>query len=804
MNKDKLIEEANKKYKIGTIFKSEFSDHGKLREVQPYIGNTTVTYKCFQGETGIIRCGNGMYFKDINKQNVCSNPIVYQNGEWAEIVTSLVINGFKKDDYIIFTKVERTSGNFPLNFIFKQRNNSHYLCPYLDAEGLDDNEWEYHRNFSKSYKGYETDWRYATSQEIAEYDRLGKPYDVTILQQKISNILNYIECTQESKYYFGKLGEIYKVTGKCGYDYYIEGSTTGSVAKSRFKPSTEEAYNKQNNLIVEKKEEIKYYKILKDSCGYKKGDIGKVIIIDDYGFQLFVPNRKSDSCYTPNVYFQFHDIEESTKEAFLEQQQEELNFTNTQCFKFPKKAITCTTEEQFKFVIEKSNSGISLSCWNQFKENTCINCTDYQNYDKNDFYRNKGYHIISFDEWSEQCGYNRNWIPQVGEYTIMEKAGGWSFPHENNGCLAIITSIGQRNVSNNEGKENIYPSISGKLLNPKVNRYIEFNNVPITNGEKVICRKATEEEIEKVIGKLDKSSDKWIPEVGNWCYILNKWDSKLNINKVYKINQVEPDKHHGFIYHFDIDSTNLKSNSCWLRQTDFRKAEDHEIPRTINVHSKINRRIRKGDKLYCHTSLVMLKSGIIEATKGQIYESQYDGTFINNSGNIDHCIPEASKYFDLITEYTGGMDLNDNIIENIGTRPQRDNGGRPIITGTKGMNSDIDFSKLYRDSDNLTIGARGYGKAYHQEQWIKQQLSQFPLTLDQVYPRPEKYTGLWSQIQKEEEEDISIQRIKPISPYQLENFKKEILDFYQEREELSTQSINKIEVLPPKQLTIIK
>ena len=94
---------------------------------------------------------------------------------------------FEKDDYIIFTEAEMPNDyNFPINYIFKQRKSLPYLMPYLDCKGSSTNGWEGHRNFNNEYKNYsgisESKWRYATPKETTEYERLGKPYDVTTLQ----------------------------------------------------------------------------------------------------------------------------------------------------------------------------------------------------------------------------------------------------------------------------------------------------------------------------------------------------------------------------------------------------------------------------------------------------------------------------------------------------------------------------------------------------------------------------------------------------------------------------------------------
>lgn len=89
---------------------------------------------------------------------------------------------FKKNQYIIFTEGYKPNDlSFPINFCFKQRMDGDALYPYLDCKGSRTNGWDKPRAFKKDHPGFESDWRYATLKEIEEYDRIGKPYDVTTL-----------------------------------------------------------------------------------------------------------------------------------------------------------------------------------------------------------------------------------------------------------------------------------------------------------------------------------------------------------------------------------------------------------------------------------------------------------------------------------------------------------------------------------------------------------------------------------------------------------------------------------------------
>ena len=98
---------------------------------------------------------------------------------------------FKKGEYIVLISDGQSTGGTTLvqsnqfikNHCYKVRENNKYLRPELDFCGSTTNGWEcilYNPNkFHKT-----RNWRYATQEEIDEYERRGKPYDVTELQKK--------------------------------------------------------------------------------------------------------------------------------------------------------------------------------------------------------------------------------------------------------------------------------------------------------------------------------------------------------------------------------------------------------------------------------------------------------------------------------------------------------------------------------------------------------------------------------------------------------------------------------------------
>jgi hypothetical protein len=88
---------------------------------------------------------------------------------------------FKAGDYIVVLKKPNGNYNyFKLNFIFKQDLDIPNLFTSNDIRG--EKTSCYDVVFDKK-----DIWRYATPQEIQEYERIGKPYDVTTLIPKDIN-----------------------------------------------------------------------------------------------------------------------------------------------------------------------------------------------------------------------------------------------------------------------------------------------------------------------------------------------------------------------------------------------------------------------------------------------------------------------------------------------------------------------------------------------------------------------------------------------------------------------------------------
>ena len=88
------------------------------------------------------------------------------------------------------------------------------------------------------------------------------------------------------------------------------------------------------------------------------------------------------------------------------------------------------------------------------------------------------------------------YTPQVGDYVVMEKAGGWGYHPDNNGCLAIISEISNRVIYHIKGGSSVTFSIWGEVINPNNSRSVKFSDIPQFGYDKeVIFRKALPHEI---------------------------------------------------------------------------------------------------------------------------------------------------------------------------------------------------------------------------------------------------------------------------------------------------------------------
>jgi hypothetical protein len=195
---------------------------------------------------------------------------------------------FKVNDYIVILHKSKTR-YFLKNNIYLQKENNEWLCTDKDSTG---------GYCTSSYVKFinKHDWRYATKKEIEEYDRLGKPYDVTTLNIKTDIIPEYVECIKSDANI--EIGTIYKIEKESLWGinekvYYLLNNTSPYYT-NYFKPSTKEAYdamNKPKSLVG------RYLKYIGTSISEPKyGDLFKVIK-DEAGTNLYRLRDNVPECH---------------------------------------------------------------------------------------------------------------------------------------------------------------------------------------------------------------------------------------------------------------------------------------------------------------------------------------------------------------------------------------------------------------------------------------------------------------------------------------------------------------------------
>jgi len=161
---------------------------------------------------------------------------------------------FKKGDYIVCLNLKGDYRSTKINFITKQRIDASSLYVERDINGNPNGATDL--KFDKSVDLL--DWRYATKEEIAEYDRLGKPYDVTTLKTEnwIPKVGDYIVITKSDKNWTSGMDSF---NGKCVQvnDISIDGDSVRfkkfkgycwNYSQKHFRKATPEEISEYNRL----------------------------------------------------------------------------------------------------------------------------------------------------------------------------------------------------------------------------------------------------------------------------------------------------------------------------------------------------------------------------------------------------------------------------------------------------------------------------------------------------------------------------------------------------------------------------
>ncbi len=172
---------TKQKFEIGKWYKWYQKNHGKYHYGK--VKRIGIESDTIVMSPWIIQCDNYSYSGtfDLSKTEQIQEISVEEIQEFLpsnhpDKITSDV---FKKGEYIVIIKIIKSySKDFTSNYIYKQKEDYKYLRSELDNYGSTTNGWEI-----IGKKDSHT-WRYATQEEIDEYERRGKPYDVTELQKK--------------------------------------------------------------------------------------------------------------------------------------------------------------------------------------------------------------------------------------------------------------------------------------------------------------------------------------------------------------------------------------------------------------------------------------------------------------------------------------------------------------------------------------------------------------------------------------------------------------------------------------------
>lgn len=159
--------QCKEKYPIGCTFKvGSFSSISILK-------NDSTTYKID---------GDNIYAGYMQ-------GLLYRKGVWATLISlpekpkeKTMKTQFEKGDYIVVLSGRSSTKRMVNNYIYKQFENDSSLWALS-------NLGEIYQTYDVKFDQSIDKWRYATTEEIAEYDRLGKPYDVTTLQSKPTETL---------------------------------------------------------------------------------------------------------------------------------------------------------------------------------------------------------------------------------------------------------------------------------------------------------------------------------------------------------------------------------------------------------------------------------------------------------------------------------------------------------------------------------------------------------------------------------------------------------------------------------------
>ena len=225
--------------------------------------------------------------------------------------------------------------------------------------------------------------------------------------------------------------------------------------------------------------------------GSKDPEIQKAMI--DFFIKLGATNRQELSCGCKDVYY---FIDETNKinntfilpEGYIHQLHTYLSIMKNQKEKIPE-YVECVEEQPQHNNYGELGKIYKVLDWNCSITDCMLVGTTSGSTSK------KRFKPSTKEAYEAQNTYLKaaDYVPQVGDYVVMEKAGGWGYSPDNNGCVALVSRIGKNIVNRDE----VF-SIWGEVINPNNNnsRGVKFSDIPqFGYNKEVIFRKALPHEI---------------------------------------------------------------------------------------------------------------------------------------------------------------------------------------------------------------------------------------------------------------------------------------------------------------------
>jgi len=309
---------------------------------------------------------------------------------------------FYKGDYIVIISGRAGLREIKDNFCYKQLHNKEYLIAELNNLGFRDSAAS-----CVSFDNTNDKWRYATPEEIAEYDRLGEPFDVRALlaKQPVKEtlyetiVLNSAEELLACEKYFNNLG--YRASS--GHNSYSF---------------------KHKYLIIY--HSLKEYQNLSNDCGNPR------VTLEKYG--ITVNSEKQEPKYSYEV-------------------------------------VHCTTQEEWDFALETlkhlNHCGQTSVDWSVNKQNSCLNLKTVLK-GRKEFYSKQNSKIYSFQEFCNKFNHKPDFMskkePERKEPSMEEllEEARVKYPK---GTKYIPTSRSSRSTDTSSGEF----KISGTRIECKIN-----------------------------------------------------------------------------------------------------------------------------------------------------------------------------------------------------------------------------------------------------------------------------------------------------------------------------------------------